>query len=251
MINWRKNKTKINLVIDAVMLLVLVAIAGLGFLIKYVLIPGYKRNALYPGDVELYFMGLTRHEWGRIHLLLGFIFLLLLLIHIILHWNTIGCIFRQMISGKALRRVIAVVLGVLCFIFLFIPLVMKPEVVSLPKKHIHSKTVTRLPDNNHDKLPGTEQAEKKEMLLKKDTHNGIPDSSHKHPHSEIEVYGYMTLSEAAIKHEVDVTELSNALSIPPSLADMRIGRLRRQYGFRNNEIRDAILKITRQSPANQ
>ena len=69
MISWNKNKTKINLTIDAIMLLALMAIAGLGFLIKYVLIPGYKRNVLYPGDVELFFMGITRHEWGRIHLL--------------------------------------------------------------------------------------------------------------------------------------------------------------------------------------
>lgn len=246
MINWRKYKAKINLVIDSVMLLTLVAIAGLGFLIKYVLIPGYKRNALYPGDVELYFMGLTRHEWGRIHLLLGFVFLLLLLIHILLHWDMIGCIFRQMISGKTMRRVIAVFLGVLCFLLLFVPLVMKPEVVSLPRKHIHSKTVTRFPEKKHADLPGSEQAEKKEMLLQKGTHDRKPDSIHKHSHSEIEVYGYMTLSEAAIKHKVDVTELSIALNIPPDLSDMRIGRLRRQYGFRNNEIRDAILKIRRE-----
>ena len=94
MTDWRKNKTKINLVIDSTMLLVLMTIAGLGFLIKFVLIPGYKRNAFYQGDVELYFMGLTRHEWGRIHLLLGFVLLFLLLLHIILHWYMIVCILK-------------------------------------------------------------------------------------------------------------------------------------------------------------
>lgn len=246
MINWCKNKTKINLVIDTAMLLVLMAIAGLGFLIKYVLIPGYKRIAVYPGDVELYFMGLTRHEWGKIHLLLGFAFLLLLLIHIILHWDMIGCIFRQMISGKAMRRFIAVFLGILCFILLFIPLVMKPEVVSLQRKHIHSKTASRLPVNNHGNITGSDQVEKKEIIFKKDNHDRQPGSSHEHPYSEIDVYGYMTLCEAAAKYEVDATELSIALNIPPGLSDMRIGRLRRQYGFRNNEIKDAILKISRE-----
>ncbi len=246
MINWRKNKTKINLVIDTAMLLVLVAIAGLGFLIKYVLIPGYERIAVYPGDVELYFMGFTRHEWGKIHLLLGFAFLFLLLIHIILHWGMIGCIFRQMISGKAMRRVITVFLGVLCFIFLFIPLVMKPEVVSLQRNHIHSKTTCRLPDNNHGNITGGDQMEKKEIISKKDTHDRQPGSSHEHPYAEIEVYGYMTLSEAATKYEVDATELLIALNIPSGLSDMRIGRIRRQYGFRNNEIKDAILKISRE-----
>lgn len=61
--NWKKNKTKINLAIDAVMFIVLMAMAGLGFMIKYVLVPGYKRNILYERDLELYFLGLTRHEW--------------------------------------------------------------------------------------------------------------------------------------------------------------------------------------------
>ena len=92
--NWCKDKSKLNLVIDAIMLVLLMAIAGLGFLIKYVLVPGYKRNALYQGDVELYFMGLTRHEWGSIHLWLSYVFLALMILHIFFHWKMITCIFR-------------------------------------------------------------------------------------------------------------------------------------------------------------
>jgi len=37
------NKSKLNFVIDAVMFLVLMAMAGLGFLMNYVLIPGKER----------------------------------------------------------------------------------------------------------------------------------------------------------------------------------------------------------------
>jgi hypothetical protein len=62
MMNWNKNKPKINLVIDVVMMILLAMIAGLGFLIKYILVAGFERNAIYGGDAELYFWGLDRHQ---------------------------------------------------------------------------------------------------------------------------------------------------------------------------------------------
>ncbi len=95
MINRIKDKMKINLAIDAIMLVLLMSVAGLGFLIKYVLVPGYKVTGLYQADVELYFMGLSRHEWGNIHLLLSFIFLGLMLLHIILHWKNDNMYFQK------------------------------------------------------------------------------------------------------------------------------------------------------------
>ena len=245
MLNWKKNKTKINLTIDAIMLLALMTITGLGFLIKYVLIPGYKRNVLYPGDVELYFMGLTRHKWGRIHLLLGFIFLVLLLLHIILHWNVIRSIFRKMFSGKAVRRILAVFFGAACLVLLLAPLLMKPEVTPLPRKHIHTKTVNRFTENDPGKLPGTEQKAKEETHHNQVIHEDRTGRLHQHAHHEIEVFGYMTLSEAANKYNVAVNDLTKELNIPASLSDTKIGRLKRQYDFHNSEIREAILKIKR------
>jgi len=243
MISWNKNKTKINLTIDAIMLLVLMTIAGLGFLIKYVLIPGYKRNVVYSGDVELYFIGLTRHEWGKIHLFIGFIFLLLLLLHIILHWNMIGHIFRQMFSGKAMRRVLAVFFGAVCLVLLLVPLLLKPEVTPLPRKHIHSKTVKRFSENDPGKLPANEQKAKEETHHNQVIHKGETERLHKHAHPEIEVYGYMTLNEVANKYDVAITDLTKVLNIPSSLSNTRIGRLKRQYDFHNSEIREAVLKI--------
>lgn len=45
--NWNRIKPKFNLVIDFIMMLVMMAVAGLGFLMKYVLLPGYKVNEVY------------------------------------------------------------------------------------------------------------------------------------------------------------------------------------------------------------
>ena len=127
MINWCKNKTHINLVIDAIMFLVLMAISGLGLLMKYILIPGFKRAGLYENDVDFYFLGLTRHDWGEIHLWLAYIFLFLLVLHLIFHWKMIICIFRQMISGKSLRISIASLIGVAGLFLLLSPLFIEPD----------------------------------------------------------------------------------------------------------------------------
>ncbi|MBU0567408.1 DUF4405 domain-containing protein, partial [bacterium] len=83
------DKSKVNFVIDALMFLCMMAITGTGFLMKFVLIPGQERWVKYGRNVELLLLGIDRHEWGAIHLVLGFILLGLLVIHIILHWKMI------------------------------------------------------------------------------------------------------------------------------------------------------------------
>lgn len=135
-----KDKPKLNLLIDAVMFVVLMCVAGLGFLIKFVLIPGYKRNLIYGQDVELYFLKLDRHEWGSIHLWLNFLFLFLLLLHILLHWKNIVCIFQQIVTGISMRRGIAISIGAMGLILAVAPLFIRPDVGPLPRQHIYSRS---------------------------------------------------------------------------------------------------------------
>jgi hypothetical protein len=47
------KKAKLNLVIDALLLLCMAAMAGIGLLMKYVLVPGFKRWEIYGRNVEL------------------------------------------------------------------------------------------------------------------------------------------------------------------------------------------------------
>jgi len=236
-----KNKPKINLVIDAIMLIVLMLMAGLGFLIKYVLLPGYQRNALYEGDVELYYMGLTRHDWGTIHLWLSLFFLFLMLVHIVLHWKMIVCIFRQMVSRKKTRRVIAVCLGCVALFFGLAPLFVKPEVADMPRNHIHVhdpvwisiRSQTSLPDP----MPASaeKQATEEEILT--------APKNEKHAYEELELSGRMTLDEVAKKYSIPEDELTRALNIPSYHSRERIGRLRKQYGFEMEELKDVILAL--------
>jgi hypothetical protein len=122
------NKTNLNFVIDALMFLCMTAIAGLGFLMKYVLLPGRESTIKYGHRVELYLLGLDRHDWGAIHLYLGFSLLTLLVLHILLHWNMIPGLFTRLVAPSRQRWQIASVYVLLIAALLLFPFLISPEV---------------------------------------------------------------------------------------------------------------------------
>lgn len=122
------KKSKLNLIIDALMLLCIAAIAGIGLLIKYVLVPGFKRWEIYNQNVDLSYWGMDRHEWGSIHFIIALTFLVLLIIHIVLHWPVIINIYCELIPNSFVRRVIAVIIICLVILLVIFPLFVEPEV---------------------------------------------------------------------------------------------------------------------------
>ena len=123
------KKTKLNLVIDVLLLLCLAAIAGIGLLIKYVLVPGYLRWEIYGRNVSLFLWGLDRHQWGTIHFIIGLIFISLLLLHIVLHWSIIVGIYHKLIPNRVARGVIVLILICVTIILFAFPYFVKPEVL--------------------------------------------------------------------------------------------------------------------------
>ena len=122
------TKSKLNLVIDALMLLCMAAMAGIGLLIKYVLVPGQVRWAIYGRNVELYFRGLDRHQWGTVHLAIGLVLIALLVLHIVLHWGMILAIYGSLIPSRLFRWIVVVILICLTAILLAFSCLVKPEV---------------------------------------------------------------------------------------------------------------------------
>lgn len=122
------KKSKLNLIIDALLLLCIAAIAGIGFLIKYVLVPGFQRWEIYNRNVDLSYWGIDRHEWGSIHFTIALTFLVLLIIHIVLHWPVIINIYCKLIPNSLVRRVIAVIIICLVILLVIFPLFVEPEV---------------------------------------------------------------------------------------------------------------------------
>lgn len=122
------NKPRLNLLIDIVMTVLMAAVAGLGFLINWVLIPGEERPAVYGSRVDLHWLGLDRHDWGDVHLALGIALLALLVLHVVLHWGQVVGIWRRMVASGAARLVLALVLLVLVALLMAFPAFIRPEV---------------------------------------------------------------------------------------------------------------------------
>jgi hypothetical protein len=124
------DKAKINFITDALMFLVMMAMAGLGFLMKYVLVPGRERWVKYGRNINLTLFGWERHDWGDLHLDLGLIFLGLLVVHIILHWRQIVGLFQRFVPDE--RRPLVLLVFVLLAVFLiYFPFLLSPEIGAL------------------------------------------------------------------------------------------------------------------------
>jgi Domain of unknown function (DUF4405) len=241
MLNLKKNKSKINLVIDAIMLIVLMAVAGLGFLMKYVLLPGYKINELYDSDTELSFLGLDRHQWGAIHLFLAFILIFFLILHIILHWGMILSVFRQLITGKKVRIVISVLVGVLSIFLALAPLFVKPEIAPLQRKHNRNR-VSEIPSPDSLSLYHRHERSDESALHLQDTADNnkeIVDS--RDHHDQIAINGTMTLDDISAKYNINVEELAGAINVPVQYKSERLGRLKKRYGFEIDKLRVFIM----------
>jgi len=122
------KRAKLNLVIDALLLLCLAAIAGIGLLIKFVLVPGYQRWEIYERNVSLFLWGLNRHQWGKIHFIIGLVFLALLVLHVVLHWQMIVEIYRRLIPNLFVRWITALVLICATIILFAFSYFVKPEI---------------------------------------------------------------------------------------------------------------------------
>ena len=122
------SKAKINLIINGLLLVCLAAIAGIGLLLKYILVPGVQQWEIYGRNVDLSVWGLDRHGWGTIHYGFGVAFLLLVAFHIILHWRTVVAMYRKIIPNHVVRVITAVVLLALTITLLIFALLVKPQV---------------------------------------------------------------------------------------------------------------------------
>ncbi|QGY47646.1 DUF4405 domain-containing protein [Maribellus comscasis] len=237
-----KNKSKINLVIDGVMLILLALIIGGGLMIKYVLLPGFKRNVLYGSDAELYFWGLDRHQWGSIHLYLGFVFLFLLFLHVILHWKMIVGIFSQMIKGQISRKIISVCIGGVALFFALAPLLLRPEVMPLERKYNHRQNTENFIREMQPMLPTQPSAQAFQRTAEKS--NEEQKRSHLiHDFSKLEIFGSMTLEEVSQKYSIPLNRLAGTLNIPLNKSGERIGRLKRRYGFEIIELKETITQL--------
>lgn len=90
-----KKRTTFNFIVDAFALAVLLCLTATGSILKFILPPGSGggqghgyRGGRGAAEAKSLF-NLYRHDWGDIHFILALIFIVLILVHILMHWKWI------------------------------------------------------------------------------------------------------------------------------------------------------------------
>jgi len=122
------DKSKLNFIISALMFLCLTAMAGLGFLMKYALLPGREARVKYGRNVDLTWLGWDRHDWGDLHSYLAFALLGLLALHLILHWKKLLGLYERLIPSPRMRTRLAFGFLLLCVLLAYFPFLITPRV---------------------------------------------------------------------------------------------------------------------------
>ncbi len=160
-------------------------------------------------------------------------------------------IFSCMVSKKTMRVVLTASFIIVSLVFGVMPLFVKPEIQERVPHHFHQ---TGNIGRNRQSLPAGKQLKSTQLTDEvPDTVvyiNSIVEFSHsktgqekKHKQRElntIEVYGSMTLNEVAANYNIPATELASCIHVPKEYTGERLGRLRKQYGFHMNDLRNYI-----------
>lgn len=253
--SWCREKSKLNIVIDSIMLILMSMVAGIGFLIKYELLPGFKRMDTYGASTELTFLNMDRHQWGNIHLVLSICLVVLVIVHIVLHWNMIACIYKKLFPGKTLRNGISTGILLVSFLFLFTPFFIQPEQHYLQPKYRNQLSSA----NVSTKLLVNKTQENKTSVPDASVTNPInagktsePKNHHQYSEQErlsehVKIYGNMTIEEVCRKYDIKATDLVTKLHVPENKAGYHLGWLRKRYHFEMNDVRAAVVSLQKQT----
>lgn len=212
------KKSTINFIIDAIMLLCLCAITGIGLLIKYILPAGQDRWAIYGSNQPMQWLNMDRHQWGDIHFIISLLMIALLVVHVILHWSFITCIFSRFIKAQPLKRTLGWSFGLIGLFLIIFPFLVTPS------------------QSIHKSIERTSNVE-----THRATHTSVQQSTNAHTEKEYDINGKMTLNDVAKNYQVSLRFLKKQLQLPEHVnSRTRLGHLRRQYGFRMSDIEKAI-----------
>ncbi len=97
------RRITVNFIVDLAGFIDLLGLIFTGFVIRYVLPPGSggRGQELHGGQGAGYVKSLwsmTRHEWGDVHFYMVVVFIVLMLIHLALHWTWIKCYLKSLFS---------------------------------------------------------------------------------------------------------------------------------------------------------
>lgn len=228
------NKANVNLFIDTVLLLIMAAMLGIGLMIKYILITGEEKIIRYGSNFRQTVFGMDRHEWGTLHLYIGYVMAGLLILHIILHWKCIVTMFRNFIGNTAVRLSTVVILVLVSLIFVFSPFVIQPQ-IDFERKHLG------IQEGNSINTAYRSNAVEDESR-KPGNNEGEGHGRRAYKLLEIDVKGYMSIADVCSKYNISEKYLKEKLNIPAVTdGNTRLRNLKELYGIRMGKIKEIIV----------
>ena len=192
------KRSRKNFVIDSLAFLFFLCLVSTGIVLHYLLPHGSG------GSRSIW--GMNRHDWGDIHFYISIGFLLILAIHLILHWNWIVNLIRGKKRETSGRRALLGLVAVLAILAVAVSPLLSP-------------------------IEGGKRSKAEE---KHERHIS---------ESEIEINGSMTLQEIQDRTGVPATYLITELKLPETTsAETKMGKLRNQFNFDMERVRILIKK---------
>jgi len=232
------KKWKTNYLIDAGLFLCMMTIAGIGLLMKYVVLTGRETNEIYGSDVELTFLGLDRHQWGGTHFIVSLVFLGLLTLHIILHWNMIACYFRTILTTRRMRYLVGYGFLLASIVLIGFPIIASPGFEE-------KEPLRRFAD-----VDSVDSSLRRGMRHQASDTLAAEEAGQETGHiRELDIQGYMTVREVARRYGVPEDYILKELGISErGAAAERLGQLRRKHDFTMSTVEEVIQQYNREPP---
>lgn len=212
------HRGKVNYFVDVLTLGVILAMTATGLILRFVLPPGSGGRALAQW---------TRHDWGDLHFWLAAGLGVIIVLHVALHWAWVCGLTHRLFSSNPLRHPTSAFKRNLAGLSFLAGV----AVVLAGLTWWASQMVTDGPVANRGQ-PGIRTS----VARSSEDH----ESSSGQRADDSQIRGSMTLGQVAQSANIPVELLRDRLGLPPSVAaDTRLGHLRREYGFRMSDVRQA------------
>lgn len=244
------SKSKWNFIIDVIMFILMGLLAGIGLLIKYVLLSGSEKWEKFSTNVEMTYWGMDRHEWGKIHLIVAIVLIVFLILHIILHWKTIVCLYKKFSSSANYRIAGGILLVILTVILVIFPFLINPEISTqatgrerFTKEQVtESRKEPSIRKSTTENRTGEKVTGRRNQTAEPDKRKYTEEEEHHHiDDPSIEIKGFMTINEVSEEYQVPCSYIKEKLNLPQTVSNAsKLGHLRKEYGFKMSELETIV-----------
>lgn len=234
-------------VVDAILYVCLGGMTLIGIMLWFVLPAGPVA-----AESAKYFLGLHRHQWGNIHAYLSMVFVLVMIVHLVLNWKWTVSKTRQIFKRSGTPALAAIAFAPVFILFLFWTVTPKDSDRYREyglERHVPGYAQTG-PVTGRPGLPGgaaggqmspagTDTSDRPRLAVKTDR---IEEPSRNI--ASLDITGRTALREIERATGVSGRAVADRLGLPPAVSlDEPLGRLRRQYGFEIQAVRDIVSEL--------